>query len=179
MVREYQRVTDETRRNLLQFIQDGMSIRQAAELVNINYENAKAINRIYRQETRVDKKKGRFRFRPGEDKEAVNRSRLEFQQTISKATPNLLSNNETPGLRNRPGKGRRGARRVRIESAVPTVKAEEATDNKSTKPLSSFKLLVKRKPLAPEPIKYNRNFFKILTTTSARRSKGQLMNEYN
>lgn len=96
MVREYQRVTDETRRNLIKLIQDGLSIKDAAEIVNINYENAKAINRIYRQETRVDKKKSRFRFRTGEDKEAANRNRMAFQQTLSKAAPGLLENIETP-----------------------------------------------------------------------------------
>jgi molybdenum-dependent DNA-binding transcriptional regulator ModE len=73
MVREYQRVTDETRRRLIKYIQEGSSIKEAAALVNINYENAKAINRIYKQETRVEKKKSRFRYRRDEDRDAAKR----------------------------------------------------------------------------------------------------------
>ena len=134
MLREYQRVTDETRRNLIKLIQDGMSIKEAAEIVNINYENAKAINRIYRQETRVDKKKSRFRFRTGEDKNTANRNRMAFQQSLSKATPSLLANIQTQELPNRPIKPRRAVRRDTKTSAVPTVRAEDATENRSHKP---------------------------------------------
>lgn len=68
MVREYLRVTDESRKRLLKYIVEGKSIKEAAELVNINYENAKAIYRTFKQENRVSKKKSRFRYRQGEDK---------------------------------------------------------------------------------------------------------------
>ena len=78
MVREYQRVTDETRSRLIKLIRDGQSIKDAAALVNINYENAKAINRIYRRETRVEKKKSRYRYRQDEDRDAARAQRLAF-----------------------------------------------------------------------------------------------------
>ena len=41
--------------------EDRVSIRQAAIRLNISYPTAKAINRIYKQEDRVDKKKFRDR----------------------------------------------------------------------------------------------------------------------
>lgn len=85
MVREYNRVSDDTRRKLIKHITDGRSIKEAAELVGINYENAKAINRIFKNETRVQKKKCRFRYRQGEDKNEMRKSRLEFQKAITKA----------------------------------------------------------------------------------------------
>lgn len=78
MVREYARVTDETRKRLINHIKGGMKIKEAAELLGINYENAKAINRIFKHETRVSKKKCRFRYRAGEDKDATKKKRLEF-----------------------------------------------------------------------------------------------------
>jgi hypothetical protein len=83
MVREYTRVSDETRRRLINYIKAGRTIKEAAELVNINYENAKAINRIYKHETRVDKKKSRFRYRNDEDRNETKRKRDEFQKNIN------------------------------------------------------------------------------------------------
>lgn len=68
MVREYTRVADETRARLIKLIQDGKSIKEAAEAVEINYENAKAINRMFRQEHRTEKKKHRIRLKKGESK---------------------------------------------------------------------------------------------------------------
>lgn len=84
MVREYKRVTDDTRSQLIKHIKEGKSIKQAAELAGINYENAKAINRIYKRETRVSMKKNRFRTRKGEDQNAMRRRRLEYAKLILK-----------------------------------------------------------------------------------------------
>ena len=71
MVRDYTRVTDETRAQLINYIKEGKSIKDAAELVNINYENAKAINRMYRQENRTEKKKHRIRLKKGQTKASL------------------------------------------------------------------------------------------------------------
>ena len=58
-------VSDERRRNLIGLIyESNLSIRQAALQCNISYPTAKAINRIYQQEDRIEKKKVRLR-RPG------------------------------------------------------------------------------------------------------------------
>jgi molybdenum-dependent DNA-binding transcriptional regulator ModE len=44
MVRQYVHIPDETRKQLLQFINEGMTIKDAAARLKLNYENAKAIN---------------------------------------------------------------------------------------------------------------------------------------
>ena len=59
---KYFPVDNERRHELIRLIyEDKMSIRQAALQINISYPTAKAINRIYKQEDRVDKKKVRER----------------------------------------------------------------------------------------------------------------------
>jgi hypothetical protein len=71
MVRTYQQVTDEQRRELLNHVRMGQSIKNAAELVGMNYENAKAVTRIFRKEDRTDAKKFRMRAKKGEDHDAL------------------------------------------------------------------------------------------------------------
>ena len=59
---KYQPVDNHRRHELIRLIyEDNVSIRQAAIRMNISYPTAKAINRIYKQEDRVDKKKHRVR----------------------------------------------------------------------------------------------------------------------
>jgi len=40
-----------------------MTIKDAARLVDIKYENAKAIYRVYRKEQRTSKRRNRFRYK--------------------------------------------------------------------------------------------------------------------
>ena len=62
MGKTYSPVTNEQRRLLVKLIyEDGMSIRQAALTSKIYYPTAKAINKIYTAENRIDKKRHRFR----------------------------------------------------------------------------------------------------------------------
>ena len=57
---KYYPVSDERRRELIRLIyEDRLSIRQAAIQQNISYPTAKAINRIYKHESRIEKKKVR------------------------------------------------------------------------------------------------------------------------
>ena len=57
MTKKYSPVTNESRRLLVKLIyEDGMSIRQAAIGAGIYYPTAKAINKIYISEKRIDKK---------------------------------------------------------------------------------------------------------------------------
>lgn len=56
MVRVYTQVTDEQRAELVRLInEEGFSIAKAAKRTDIPYDNAKAINRTYRKERRVNK----------------------------------------------------------------------------------------------------------------------------
>ena len=60
--KQYSPVTNEQRQLLVKLIhEDGHSIRQAAIQLGIYYPTAKAINKIYTTEKRVDKKQHRFR----------------------------------------------------------------------------------------------------------------------
>lgn len=59
---KYAPVSNERRHELIRLIhEENMSIRQAAIRQNISYPTAKAINRIYMQESRIEKKKVRER----------------------------------------------------------------------------------------------------------------------
>ena len=50
MTRNYAKVPDEKRQLLIEMINMNMTIKDAARSVNIKYENAKAIYRVYRKE---------------------------------------------------------------------------------------------------------------------------------
>ena len=53
MTRKYAKVTDEQRLSLIEMIRNNMTIKDAARQVDIKYENAKAIYRVYRKEQRT------------------------------------------------------------------------------------------------------------------------------
>ena len=61
MTRKYAKVTDEQRLSLIEMIRNNMTIKDAARQVEIKYENAKAIYRVYRKEQRTQKLRNRFR----------------------------------------------------------------------------------------------------------------------
>ena len=67
----YQKVSDEKRKELIDLINDGVSIRQASKRAGVNYENAKTIYRAYSKEGRAFKKIYRLRLKAGETKEAT------------------------------------------------------------------------------------------------------------
>ena len=48
--RQYTKVTDEKRLELIDLLNKNMSIKEASDQMGINYENAKAIYRVYRLE---------------------------------------------------------------------------------------------------------------------------------
>ena len=56
MVRQYTQVTDLQRAELVKLIHEqGLSIAQAAKRSDVPYDNAKAINRTYMRERRINK----------------------------------------------------------------------------------------------------------------------------
>lgn len=166
MVREYTRVTDETRRRLINHIKAGRTIKEAAELVNINYENAKAINRIYKHETRVDKKKSRFRYRPGEDKAATKRKRIEFQRQINGPVPNItdseaLEDSESLYSSSEMVNPESNSVAERTQSnVVPSTHA--VAEQLSIKTKNYLELIIKPRPLNLDPIKYDAKFFTLI-----------------
>ena len=57
MKRQYKKVSDSKREQLIECIrQRDITIKEAAEACGINYENAKAIARVFRKEKRVIKR---------------------------------------------------------------------------------------------------------------------------
>lgn len=67
MTRNYSKVPDDKRQRLIEMINMNMTIKDAARRVDIKYENAKAIYRVYRKEQRTSKRRNRFRYKFGED----------------------------------------------------------------------------------------------------------------
>ena len=58
--RPYTKVTDEKRLELIDLLNKNMSIKEASDQMGINYENAKAIYRVYRLEQRKTKQQKRL-----------------------------------------------------------------------------------------------------------------------
>ena len=72
MKRRYEKITNDKRKSLIDYVQtNGYKIKQAALELDIPYENAKAIFRVYRKEQRSEKQKHRFRLKKGEDHSVV------------------------------------------------------------------------------------------------------------
>lgn len=148
--------------------------------MNINYENAKAINRIYRQETRMDKKKSRFRFRRDEDRDAAIKQKIAFQESIKEAKNKKAvasESEEEPPKEHPMTRAERAARRAVNNSLIQTVKAENASQKTNEKLHATFKLKIKRKQML-DPIKYNKNFFKILQDDPIKKTKVDFWNSY-
>ena len=62
MTRFYKKITDQDRQRLIAAVNEqGLSIKKASEEANIPYENAKAMLRIYREESRTVKRTTRRR----------------------------------------------------------------------------------------------------------------------
>ena len=62
MTKKYCQVSNEQRQLLVKLIyEDGLSIRQAALQAKVYYPTAKAINKTYISEKRIEKKQHRFR----------------------------------------------------------------------------------------------------------------------
>jgi hypothetical protein len=61
MKRKYEKITNDKRKALIDTVNnnEGMKIKAAAALLEIPYENAKAIFRVYRKEMRSEKCKHR------------------------------------------------------------------------------------------------------------------------
>ena len=78
MTRNYSKVPDEKRQMLIEMINMNMTIKDAARQIDIKYENAKAIYRVYRKEQRTQKRRNRFRYKlpPGINKNSPAAARL-------------------------------------------------------------------------------------------------------
>lgn len=87
MTRNYSKVTDDKRQRLIELINSNMTIKDAARSVDIKYENAKAIYRVYRKEQRTQKRRNRFRYKlpEGVSKNSPAAAKLREQAEIARA----------------------------------------------------------------------------------------------
>ena len=56
MTRQYKKVNDQQRQTLISFYEETQSVKIAAKMLRITYENAKVIIRTYKHEGRATKK---------------------------------------------------------------------------------------------------------------------------
>ena len=87
MTRKYSKVPNEDRRRLIQKVKtESLTIKQAAQELNISYENAKAIYRVYKHESRSDKRKTRQRNKQDKNNYSHNNNNV-HEDTQQEATP--------------------------------------------------------------------------------------------
>ena len=79
--------------------EEGLSIVKAAEATGIYYPTAKAINKVYKRESRVQKRSFRYRTKK-EDKEAgVIRNKIPIEKLIAKGLDGIDRSRITCGVR--------------------------------------------------------------------------------
>ena len=107
MGKKYQPVPNELRRQLIHLIHDkGMSIAKAAQMTDIYYPTAKAINKVYLKENRTQKKAFRFRLKNIEKNFVVVRQKilvekpvtLHSQEEMSRLTCGLKLKSKIPSI---------------------------------------------------------------------------------
>ena len=75
-------------------INRNMTIKDAAREVDIKYENAKAIYRVYRKEQRTEKRRNRLRFKPGKGDTNGSKRRSRGGSNASKRAKNFKLNQQ-------------------------------------------------------------------------------------
>jgi hypothetical protein len=88
MGKAYTQVSNDARRELIRLIyEENYSIVKAAELAGIYYPTAKAINKVYKKESRVQKRSFRYRTKKEDEASGVVRNKIPIEKlAISKNT---------------------------------------------------------------------------------------------
>lgn len=118
MGKAYTHVSNEARKELVRLIsEEGYSIIRAAEATGIYYPTAKAINKVFKQESRVQKRTFRYRTKKEDEELGVVRNKI----PIERLAGSELSQDEkvrlTCGVRSIPKKDR-----LRPTTRVPLLK---------------------------------------------------------
>ena len=83
MGKQYTHVTNDQRKELIRLIhEEQMSISQAAAKANIFYPTAKAINKVYKKENRVQKRYHRYRQKKGDELMGVKRNKIALEKPL-------------------------------------------------------------------------------------------------
>lgn len=81
MGKAYTQVSNDARRELIRLIYEkGFSIVKAAEATGIYYPTAKAINKVYKRESRVQKRSFRYRTKKEDDISGVVRNKIPIEK---------------------------------------------------------------------------------------------------
>jgi hypothetical protein len=92
MGKAYTQVSNDARRELIKLIyEDGLSIVKAAEATGIYYPTAKAINKVYKREARVQKRSFRYRTKKEDEVTGVVRNKIPIEKLFVK---DLLSTDD-------------------------------------------------------------------------------------
>jgi hypothetical protein len=81
MGKSYTQVSNDDRRELIRLIyEEGYSIVKAAEATGIYYPTAKAINKVYKKENRVQKRSFRYRTKKEDEAAGVVRNKIPIEK---------------------------------------------------------------------------------------------------
>jgi transposase len=81
MGKAYTQVSNEARKELIRLIhEEGMSIVKAAEVTGVYYPTAKAINKVYKNENRVQKRSFRYRTKKDDLEQGVVRNKIPVER---------------------------------------------------------------------------------------------------
>ncbi len=81
MGKQYTQVSNEARKELIRLIyEENQSIVRAAEATGIYYPTAKAINKVYKRESRVQKRAFRYRTKKEDEEAGVVRNKIPIEK---------------------------------------------------------------------------------------------------
>ena len=81
MGKAYTQVSNDARKELIRLIyEEGYSIVKAAEATQIYYPTAKAINKVYKRESRVQKRCFRYRTKKEDQESGVVRNKIPIER---------------------------------------------------------------------------------------------------
>jgi hypothetical protein len=81
MVKTYTKVTNDQRKELIRLIHDELfTISKAADTTGIYYPTAKAINKIYKNEQRIQKRDFRYRTKKEDKESGVIRNKIAIEK---------------------------------------------------------------------------------------------------
>lgn len=100
MGKQYTKVTNEQRKELIRLIYDEkLSISKAADMTAIYYPTAKAINKVYKKENRVQKRHFRYRAKKEDQQIGIIRNKIPVEKLASVEMNSAESSRITCGIR--------------------------------------------------------------------------------
>ncbi len=82
MGKQYTKVTNDQRKHLIKLIyEDGLSISKASDAAGIYYPTAKAINKVYKKENRVQKRNFRYRAKKDDHEIGIVRNKIPVEKS--------------------------------------------------------------------------------------------------